>query len=217
MVAGEAGADYVLFGETDKEGVRPSVEAIAERLNWWAELFEPPCVGYATSPDEAFEFAAAGADFVLVGDGIWSDPRGPAAALEDAGRHREGAGARPEIPAGRAHEALRLVSIVAGCCCRSRRGGADVADAAGATPSESRSSQAKPKPKPRPSRRARQGNRSGADAETRRKAGADGDRTAPAPRIPMPIWSTAPISAASTRPRSIWRPSAPRTTTIPRR
>lgn len=84
MEAGEAGADYVLFGEPDAHGHRPSAEAIAERLNWWAELFEPPCVGYAVNADEAAEFAAAGADFVLVGDHIWADPRGAAAALTDA-------------------------------------------------------------------------------------------------------------------------------------
>ncbi|SHG18749.1 thiamine phosphate synthase [Bradyrhizobium erythrophlei] len=83
MTAGELGADYVLFGEPDAKGQRPSVEAIAERLGWWAELFEPPCVGFAASREEANEFAAAGADFVLVGDFIWADPRGAAAALED--------------------------------------------------------------------------------------------------------------------------------------
>jgi thiamine-phosphate pyrophosphorylase len=83
MAAGEAGADYVLFGEPDAAGQRPSVEAIAERLQWWAELFEPPCVGFATSREEAHEFAAAGADFILVGDLIWADPRGAAAALKD--------------------------------------------------------------------------------------------------------------------------------------
>jgi thiamine-phosphate pyrophosphorylase len=81
MEAGEAGADYVLFGEPDAKGQRPSVEAIAERLQWWAELFEPPCVGFAASREEAHEFAAAGADFVLVGDFIWNDRRGAAAAL----------------------------------------------------------------------------------------------------------------------------------------
>ena len=81
MAAGEAGADYVLFGEPDKNGQRPSVEAIAERLQWWEELFEPPCVGFAVSREEAFEFAAAGADFILVGDFIWADPRGAKAAL----------------------------------------------------------------------------------------------------------------------------------------
>lgn len=84
MAAGEAGADYVLFGEPDAHGERPSVEAIAERLQWWAELFEPPCVGFAASCEESYEFAAAGADFVLVGDFIWADPRGAAAALKDA-------------------------------------------------------------------------------------------------------------------------------------
>jgi thiamine-phosphate pyrophosphorylase len=86
MAAGEAGADYVLFGEPDTGGARPSVEAIAERLQWWAELFEPPCVGFAATLEEAEEFAAAGADFILAGDFIWADPRGPAAALMDAGQ-----------------------------------------------------------------------------------------------------------------------------------
>ena len=83
MAAGELGADYVLFGEPDSKGQRPSVEAIAERLQWWAELFEPPCVGFAASREEAYEFAAAGADFVLAGDFVWNDPRGAAAALLD--------------------------------------------------------------------------------------------------------------------------------------
>jgi thiamine-phosphate pyrophosphorylase len=84
MAAGEQGADYVLFGEPDASGRRPSIEAIAERLQWWAELFEPPCVGFAASREEIGEFAAAGADFILVGDLIWTDSRGAAAALMDA-------------------------------------------------------------------------------------------------------------------------------------
>ena len=83
MAAGELGADYVLFGEPDSKGQRPSVEAIAERLQWWAELFEQPCVAFAASREEAQEFAAAGADFVLAGDFIWNDPRGAKAALLD--------------------------------------------------------------------------------------------------------------------------------------
>ncbi|WP_316190576.1 thiamine phosphate synthase [Bradyrhizobium sp. SZCCHNS2096] len=83
MTAGERSADYVLFGEKDADGKRPSVDAIAERLSWWAELFEPPCVGYAATREEAIEFVAAGADFVLVDDLIWNDARGPAAALSD--------------------------------------------------------------------------------------------------------------------------------------
>jgi thiamine-phosphate pyrophosphorylase len=86
MAAGELGADYVLFGEPDEKGERPSAEAIAERLQWWDELFEPPCVGFAASLAEASEFAAAGADFVLIGDFVWADPRGAKAGLIDAGQ-----------------------------------------------------------------------------------------------------------------------------------
>lgn len=84
MTAGEAGADYVLFGEADANGHRPRFEAIVERVAWWAEVFEPPCVGYAASLGEVGAFAGAGADFVLLDDAVWSDPRGVAAALKDA-------------------------------------------------------------------------------------------------------------------------------------
>ena len=86
MLAGELGADYVLFGELDAQGKRPSVEAVAERLDWWAELFEPPCIGYAASREEAYEFARAGADFVLVDDAVWADPRGASTALAEIGQ-----------------------------------------------------------------------------------------------------------------------------------
>jgi thiamine-phosphate pyrophosphorylase len=86
MVAGELGADYVLFGEPDAKGARPSTGAVAERIGWWAELFEPPCVGYAASREEASEFVIAGADFILVGDMIWQNSRGPATALAEVGQ-----------------------------------------------------------------------------------------------------------------------------------
>jgi len=86
MGAGELGADYVLFGEPDAQGKRPSPDAVAERLQWWAELFEPPCIGYAATREEAYEFALAGADFVLVDDLVWADARGAAAALADIGQ-----------------------------------------------------------------------------------------------------------------------------------
>jgi thiamine-phosphate pyrophosphorylase len=86
MSAGELGADYVLFGEPDAQGRRPSPDAIAERLEWWAELFQPPCVGHAATCEEAYEFALAGADFVLVGDLVWADSRGAATALADVGQ-----------------------------------------------------------------------------------------------------------------------------------
>jgi len=84
MLAGEAGADYVMFGEPDRRGGRPPLDAIAERLNWWAELFEAPCVGYAGSLDEVAPLRQAKADFVALGDWIWTQTPTPAAAIAAA-------------------------------------------------------------------------------------------------------------------------------------
>ena len=73
MRAAEAGADYVMFGEPDESGRRPS---------WWAEVFEVPCVGFAAALDEVEPLAAAGADFVALGDWAMRDAR----ACAEAGR-----------------------------------------------------------------------------------------------------------------------------------
>jgi thiamine-phosphate pyrophosphorylase len=86
MLAGEAGADYVMFGEPWARRGRPPFAAIAERVAWWDEVFEIPCVGFAGSLDEVEPLAAAGADFVAVGDFIFADSRGCGAALADAAR-----------------------------------------------------------------------------------------------------------------------------------
>lgn len=86
MLAGERGADYVMFGEPKPDGYRPSFETVIERIEWWAELFTVPCVAFAAVPHEIGPLVAAGADFIAVGDGIWSDPRGAAAALAEASR-----------------------------------------------------------------------------------------------------------------------------------
>jgi thiamine-phosphate pyrophosphorylase len=82
MMAAEAGADYVMFGEPDATGKRPSFEAIRERVEWWAEVFEVPCVAYAASLAEIGDLAVA--EFIALGPAILSDPRGPAAAVADA-------------------------------------------------------------------------------------------------------------------------------------
>jgi thiamine-phosphate pyrophosphorylase len=81
MLAAEAGADYVMFGEP-ADGQRPGFEAIVERVAWWAEVFKIPCVGYAASMDEVTELVRAGADFVALDDLVWNDARGPAAVLQ---------------------------------------------------------------------------------------------------------------------------------------
>jgi thiamine-phosphate pyrophosphorylase len=80
MLAGESGADYVMFGEPDADGRRPAFDAVAERVAWWAEVFEVPCVGFAGSGDEIEALVSAGADFVAV-DFIWTERRGATAAL----------------------------------------------------------------------------------------------------------------------------------------
>jgi thiamine-phosphate pyrophosphorylase len=86
MLAGEAGADYVMFGEPDPLGGRPPLDALVERLEWWAEIFQPPCVGYAASLDEVSPLTQAGADFIALGDWIWTHAQGPAAAVAAASR-----------------------------------------------------------------------------------------------------------------------------------
>jgi thiamine-phosphate pyrophosphorylase len=72
MSAGEAGADYVMFGEPRRDGFTPPAETTVERVAWWAEIFEPPCVAYAGALEDIAPLADAGADFVALGDAIWS-------------------------------------------------------------------------------------------------------------------------------------------------
>ena len=75
MLAGELGADYVMFGEPDAAGRRPPFAAVVERVAWWAEIFEIPCVAFAEAADQAAELARAGADFIALGDAVWNDPQ----------------------------------------------------------------------------------------------------------------------------------------------
>ena len=86
MTAGERGADYVMFGEPHR-GAQPrglaSLVSLTERVVWWAEIFETPCVAYADTIPAAGALAEAGADFVALGDAIWGSSS-PAAALREA-------------------------------------------------------------------------------------------------------------------------------------
>lgn len=84
MLAGETDADYVMFGEPDRRGGRPPLPALEERLAWWAELFQLPCIGYAAYADEIRPLAQTGADFIALGDWIWTEPGGGEAAVAAA-------------------------------------------------------------------------------------------------------------------------------------
>jgi thiamine-phosphate pyrophosphorylase len=88
MQAGEAGVDYLMFGGP---GEQRDFAKIRDRIAWWAEIFNLPCVAYAQALDEVAELARAGADFVALCGAVWDDPRGPAEALEAAGRLLAGA------------------------------------------------------------------------------------------------------------------------------
>jgi thiamine-phosphate pyrophosphorylase len=84
MRAGEVGADYVLFDGED-------LDALVERVDWWADLFSTPCVARAARLADVAALAGAGADFVMLDDAVWSDARGPAAAVSEALQLLEGA------------------------------------------------------------------------------------------------------------------------------
>lgn len=66
MTAGELGADYVMFGDPDAAGRRAPFETTVERTDWWAQLFEPPCVAYARTLEEVDALVEVGADFIAV-------------------------------------------------------------------------------------------------------------------------------------------------------
>jgi thiamine-phosphate pyrophosphorylase len=85
MTAGEAGADYVMFGEPHGGAPAMALRPLIERVGWWAEIFETPCVAFADSIEAAGELARAGADFVALDDAIWS-----AAAPAEAAREAHG-------------------------------------------------------------------------------------------------------------------------------
>jgi thiamine-phosphate pyrophosphorylase len=72
MTASELGADYVMFGESHHGARALDLGSLAERVSWWAEIFETPCVAYAEAISAASELARAGADFVALDEAIWS-------------------------------------------------------------------------------------------------------------------------------------------------
>jgi thiamine-phosphate pyrophosphorylase len=84
MSAGEAGASYVMFGEPDERGNRAAPELVLERVGWWTEIFNVPCVAFAGSLDDVGPLAEARAEFVALGDAVWNHPAGPAEAIKQA-------------------------------------------------------------------------------------------------------------------------------------
>jgi thiamine-phosphate pyrophosphorylase len=70
MQAGEDGADYVMFGEPEN-GALPDLDTVIALTEWWAELFQIPCVAYAPSSQAVAALLRAKPDFIALGDWIW--------------------------------------------------------------------------------------------------------------------------------------------------
>jgi thiamine-phosphate pyrophosphorylase len=84
MTLGEIGVDYLLFGEPRADGSLPALDSVVERAAWWAEIFEIPCVAFAPRLEDVPVLAATRAEFVALGDAVWTHPEGPATAVRSA-------------------------------------------------------------------------------------------------------------------------------------
>ena len=82
MQAGEAGADYVAFGAFFPSETKPSEHcADLELLEFWAAVFEVPCVAIGgITPANCAPLVAAGADFLAVSHAVWGGDEAAAVA-----------------------------------------------------------------------------------------------------------------------------------------
>ena len=84
-----------MFGEPDAAGHRPSFDAVLDRVEWWAEVFECPASPMPRGSKRFPALVEAGADFVAVGGAVFDDPRGVRAALAEAAARLGNAGGAP--------------------------------------------------------------------------------------------------------------------------
>lgn len=84
MEKGEALPDYLLFGDVFETG-DSDLDTTLDLANWWADLFEIPCVAMAgKNLDDVGNALATGADFIGLGSFVWQHPDGPEAAIMEA-------------------------------------------------------------------------------------------------------------------------------------
>lgn len=88
MSAGERDVDYLMFGGP---GDPLGPDDVRERAQWWAEIFNVPCVAFAHSLADVAALAEAHVEFVALEAAVWDDSRGPAAAVADAQKLCSGA------------------------------------------------------------------------------------------------------------------------------
>jgi thiamine-phosphate pyrophosphorylase len=84
MEVAELGADYVMFGEPRPDGSLPTLDMVLERAEWWAELFNTPCVAFASETANIAPLVATGAEFIGLGDVVFTHPQGPEEGVRQA-------------------------------------------------------------------------------------------------------------------------------------
>jgi len=75
MMRAEAGADYIAWGHGLAQS--ETLDDLSEMIGWWSAIFQIPCVAHlpAASSEAAWrQLVAAGADFIVPGPEIWSEP-----------------------------------------------------------------------------------------------------------------------------------------------
>jgi thiamine-phosphate pyrophosphorylase len=81
MAAAESGADYVALGPVGATGLGDGAVATPELFRWWAEIIEVPVVAEGALAPELAAALAGSADFLALGEEVWTHPDGPSAAL----------------------------------------------------------------------------------------------------------------------------------------
>lgn len=81
MTAGEIGADYISFGPLSQSTLGDGALAPFELFHWWSEMIEIPVVAEGGLTPEIAEDLSRSADFIALGDELWSHPEDPATAL----------------------------------------------------------------------------------------------------------------------------------------
>jgi thiamine-phosphate pyrophosphorylase len=86
MTAAEIGADYVSFGPLTPSSLGDGTLAPLELFAWWAEMIEVPLVAEGGLTPDLAEDLAQTADFLALGEELWTHPKGPEPALKEFSR-----------------------------------------------------------------------------------------------------------------------------------
>lgn len=98
MTAGEMEVDYLMFGGPDDPLTGPE---IVERAQWWAEIFNTPCVAFAPAIADIAALLETSAEFFALGEAVWAHEGGPGAGVRAAFAAMQGRGAKGDVAKGR--------------------------------------------------------------------------------------------------------------------